>query len=74
VDKTGLIIRFSDVRLGKVPRHSPVHQQEGRRETLTPPGVIVAMKAASILGSILRATLLGGVSAIPKSVCPVFQS
>jgi len=39
-----------------------VHQQEGRRETLTPPGVIVAMKAASAIGSILRATLLGGVS------------
>jgi hypothetical protein len=51
-----------------------VHQQERRRETLTPPGVIVAMKAASILGSILRATLLGGVSAIPKSVCLVLQS
>jgi hypothetical protein len=51
-----------------------MHQQEGRRETLTPSGVIVAMKAASAIGSILGATLLGGVSAISKSVCHVFQS
>jgi hypothetical protein len=62
------------VLLGKVQQHSPANQYTGRRETLILLGLIVAMKAALVLGSILLATLLGGVSAIPKSVCLVFQS
>jgi hypothetical protein len=66
--------RILEEGVRKVPQRSPVHQQEGRRKALTLLCLIVAMEAASVPRSNLKATLLGDVSIIPKSMCLVFQS